>query len=551
MILFIGGCLTRCDFSMPIKHQQKLRNRAHQSFSLDFSLSDNPDDSRATIWKRGKVSIRVNPFAQLQLRSTPLYAIVMNRGSDISRRFALASQEKSILYFPGDQEEEEAIAFIATDDTDRLIHLSNQLHKHKGFPCGRIQYISGYPLTTNISQRFPAVYDPGLRLENFIKILSEIDSKNLFNTVDLISSKETRIHTQEESLQISRWVYSLLEEKIRDHPQMSIDYVTHDQRITSQRSVIIKLPGKIFPEQVVILGVHIDSLSNTPDDAPGADDNASGMAVLIEIINAVVSNQLTFSRSIEWHFYAAEELGLIGSRDIASQYRKNHRKVVAMMQFDMTGYSQNPKQKTIYFATNDTDRKLRQEMMQLLNTYLDGDSEEKELHGGTSDHKSWYDQGFPTVFPFEDPENYNPSIHTNKDTIENINNRELMMHFTQLGLVFIGHFAGITLDKTNLKQSLGRDLFFAIEEDQNGYILAVSTSLKMHHVVLCLIKEDIPFSCNNHLLTMKSTRQSETRKISQFFLSYEDFKNPLLVLGYNEQFLLKHRRYINFQSNSF
>lgn len=70
----------------------------------------------------------------------------------------------------------------------------------------------------------------------------------------------------------------------------------------------------------------------------GADDNASGCIVLLEALRAVVARGILPKRSVEFHFYSAEERGLLGSRDIAKTYRENQVNVIAMINYDVVGY---------------------------------------------------------------------------------------------------------------------------------------------------------------------------------------------------------------------
>jgi bacterial leucyl aminopeptidase len=67
------------------------------------------------------------------------------------------------------------------------------------------------------------------------------------------------------------------------------------------------------------------------------------MAVLIESLRLLFRDPAIKDKrplhTIEFHFYAGEEVGLLGSEDIFRQYRFQHRNVVAMLQQDMTGYT--------------------------------------------------------------------------------------------------------------------------------------------------------------------------------------------------------------------
>lgn len=78
--------------------------------------------------------------------------------------------------------------------------------------------------------------------------------------------------------------------------------------------------------------------------APGADDNGSGSVTILEAFRVLLSDSTIASgqapNTIEFHWYAAEEAGLLGSQAIFNEYQKQGRIVKAMLAQDMTGYIQ-------------------------------------------------------------------------------------------------------------------------------------------------------------------------------------------------------------------
>ena len=69
-----------------------------------------------------------------------------------------------------------------------------------------------------------------------------------------------------------------------------------------QKSIIVSYTSTNEDDSTVILSSHLDSTASDHSDAPGADDDASGMAVLIELIRLISDNNINFSRKIEFHF---------------------------------------------------------------------------------------------------------------------------------------------------------------------------------------------------------------------------------------------------------
>lgn len=79
------------------------------------------------------------------------------------------------------------------------------------------------------------------------------------------------------------------------------------------------------------------------------DDNASGTAVLLEALRALLTNDVITTgdapNTIEFHWYAGEEAGLLGSLDIFRDYFDVHEDVKAMLNFDMIGFNQKKSDK--------------------------------------------------------------------------------------------------------------------------------------------------------------------------------------------------------------
>ncbi|UGA40063.1 M20/M25/M40 family metallo-hydrolase [Chromobacterium haemolyticum] len=109
-----------------------------------------------------------------------------------------------------------------------------------------------------------------------------------------------------------------------------------------QKSVILTIKGKDNAAETLVLGGHLDSTvgSGTGENsrAPGADDDASGIASLTEVIRVLLANNYQPRRTIKFMAYAAEEVGLRGSSDIANRYKQQKVNVVGALQLDMTNY---------------------------------------------------------------------------------------------------------------------------------------------------------------------------------------------------------------------
>jgi len=102
-----------------------------------------------------------------------------------------------------------------------------------------------------------------------------------------------------------------------------------------QRSVLARFPGTDPSLPLVVLGAHLDSINmfnESQGRSPGADDDGSGTVVLLEALRVLSAARFQPRNPVELQWYAAEEVGLRGSADIANRYREQGASVFGMMQ---------------------------------------------------------------------------------------------------------------------------------------------------------------------------------------------------------------------------
>lgn len=248
------------------------------------------------------------------------------------------------------------------------------------------------------------------------QLINRISPNNLTNTVNSMSSFYNRYYTTQTGIDASQWLKDYWQQLAASRNDISVEYFTHSW---AQSSIIVTIPGEEKADEIVIIGGHLDSINQsnpTNGRSPGADDNASGIAVLSEVLRAIVDNDYKPQRTIQIMGFAAEEVGLRGSKAIASAYKSQGKNVVGMVQFDMTG--NNGSNEDIVMMTDYTTNAQNQFLGQLIDTYLPSVSYGFDQCGyGCSDHASWYQQGFTASMPFESKmADINRLIHTINDT---------------------------------------------------------------------------------------------------------------------------------------
>lgn len=270
-------------------------------------------------------------------------------------------------------------------------------------------------------------------------MLSQMQASNIGQTILDLSAHTNRFYTTSSGVAASNWLKTRWSNLTAGRSDITIEQFPHPN--WPQQSVIATFRGSDNPGEVVVLGAHLDSTGGSGTGeatrAPGADDDASGVASLTEIIRTLVANNFKPRRTLKFMAYAAEEVGLRGSQEIAAKLASLNTNVVGVLQLDMTNYKGSPND--IYIFTDYTDGSQNQFVTQLIQTY------QPTLTIGTdrcgyacSDHASWSAQGYAASMPFEASfSGDNPYIHTANDTYANSGNQaEHSLKFARLGLSY-------------------------------------------------------------------------------------------------------------------
>jgi len=322
-----------------------------------------------------------------------------------------------------------------------VARLSAELHGQK-MACGAVIRLFGNTWPAKASPDPRPIIDVQTNLKEVVTAAAAVDAAALRQSVDELSALHSRYHSTPSGQTVPDVLAAMYQRLGAGRDDVTVKTVAHVE--TPQRSVIVKIIGQKHPEEVIILGSHIDSLNfNGPQtlEAPGSDDNASGTATNLEIFRVLMAQGFRFDRTLEFHGYAAEEVGLVGSQEIVQQYKDAGVNVVAMLQYDMNLFGEGPDK--IWFVKNYTNASLNAQLSALTSRYLHVAQGTEELEGGTSDHAAWTMSGYAAAFPFENPKGWNPNIHTANDFLASWSRFSQAAEFARLGLAYALHFAGV------------------------------------------------------------------------------------------------------------
>ena len=211
--------------------------------------------------------------------------------------------------------------------------------------------------------------------------------------------------------------------------------------------------GRIFGESgfdsTIIIGAHLDAISLTEDrellaTSPGADDNASGVAIMIEMARIFHKNNIKPKYNIDFMAYDAEEIGLFGSFYDAEKRKNAGEKIMMMINNDMV--SNQPLDSLpwkLNFVQYDNSLNFNDKAMNLCAIYTvltphKLPDEENEKSTKSSDSYAYYFWGFQTVYSHE--HTFSPHYHSVNDVIENCN-FEYMKEVGRMNFALLYHYA--------------------------------------------------------------------------------------------------------------
>ncbi|OOF31634.1 M28 family metallopeptidase [Salinivibrio proteolyticus] len=333
-------------------------------------------------------------------------------------------------------------AWIGEVSESELAALSHEMHENHHRCGGYIVHSSAQSAmaASNMPLSRASFVAPAISQQALVTPwISQIDSALIVNTIDRLTDFPNRFYTTTSGAQASDWIKQRWQSLSAGLAGASVTQISHNGY--NQESVMLTIEGSESPDEWVVVGGHLDSTigsrTNEQSIAPGADDDASGIAAVTEVIRVLAQNNFQPKRSIAFVAYAAEEVGLRGSQDVANQFKQAGKEVRGVLQLDMTNYQGSAED--IVFITDYTDSQLTQYLTQLLDEYLPTLNYGFDTCGyACSDHASWHQVGYPAAMPFEAKFNdYNPNIHTPQDTLANSDSEGAhAAKFTKLGLAY-------------------------------------------------------------------------------------------------------------------
>ena len=195
-----------------------------------------------------------------------------------------------------------------------------------------------------------------------------------------------------------------------------------------QQNVVGEIRGRDKPDEVVILGAHLDSW----ELGTGALDNGCNAAMVIEAARDIHATGLVPRRTIRFVLFSGEEQGMLGSWAYVRAHRDEMDRVRGVLIFDegigrVTGFSLG--------GRKDIESGVREAVKPLEGWGISQDTDDAPL--GT-DNFDFLLEGVPNLLANQEEANYIPNYHASTDTFDKVDIRELKMHAAIAGVTIFG-----------------------------------------------------------------------------------------------------------------
>lgn len=203
-------------------------------------------------------------------------------------------------------------------------------------------------------------------------------------------------------------------------------------------NVIATRLGTRFPDKEYIICAHYDNMPSGTD-APGADDNASGITAILEA--ARVLSNIVPEFTIRIAAWDEEEIGLAGSSYYVQQASTSGQDILGALNVDMIAWDSN--NDMLYsIARNAGSEAISNDFVtttgyyqpQLINNFISSTS---------SDHASFWQHGYPAIMAIENFYDFNSHYHTPGDDITSVN----MSYFGSMVRAVIANITSVALNQ--------------------------------------------------------------------------------------------------------
>ena len=357
----------------------------------------------------------------------------------IDRQAFEGNEVYTLVYCPKTEQQSYLQGKVALLQTDDYVLLKGCVMPYKN--DGAVAIFNKEAQLPRLSRDFPVVTEvnPIIR-----EMLDQVDMDSLRATVQHLQDYQSRIWNSNNAFAASDWIAGRMQALGLEVEQQPFNANTWMGSGAAAPNVIGIQRGTLYPDTYVVCGSHLDSFSYEAmfggGTAPGADDNATGVASVLE--SARIMTQYEFEYSIVYCAYGCEEMGLYGSEAYASRCQEEGMDIIGYFNNDMNGYLYGDQIHIDCIYPNSVEPIGTYYMNVGSVYYPELPIRHVNFNQGDSDHTSFNNHGYMGIYPFEDYENYSPYIHTPNDLIGNsVNSFEMGQQYCQMNIACLAEIA--------------------------------------------------------------------------------------------------------------
>ena len=341
----------------------------------------------------------------------------------------------TLVYCPKAQQQQ----FDALLSTQDYVIVKGSVMPYKN--DGAVAIFNKKASLAKLTRDFPVVTEEDPRIR---EMLNQVNMDSLEATVQHLQDYGSRIWNSENAFASSDWIASRMEALGLEVEQQPFNANTWMGSGAAAPNVIGIQRGTLYPDTYVVCGSHFDSFSYEAmmggGTAPGADDNATGVASVLE--SARIMTQYEFEYSIIYCAYGCEEMGLYGSEAYASRCQQQGMDIIGYFNNDMNGYLYGDQIHIDCIYPNSVEPIGTYYMNVGSVYYPELPIRHVNFNQGDSDHTSFNNHGYMGIYPFEDYQNYSPYIHTPNDLIgTSVNSFEMSQQYCQMNIACLAEIA--------------------------------------------------------------------------------------------------------------
>lgn len=315
-----------------------------------------------------------------------------------------------------------------------VTHAWNEFNAKNGFAANNAKsFLTNYAQPPKSSL---AAKNDSIKYEKQVnQLLKNMNPQDMWTDLTKLTRFNDRYSNSDNGVEAANWIKTQVETMANNtghHDDVAV-YTINTGYWYKQPSVVARIGTSSEPG--IVIGGHMDTLSSLFTMMPGADDDGTGTVTVLEVARILLSSGMHFKKPIYLVWYAAEEMGLVGSQFVVADFLEKNIPIDAVMQLDMTGYA-HKNDPTLWLYDDYTNKDLTAYLKTLIDVYVKQPVKHARCGYACSDHASWTAKGFAAVMPFEASfETDNPNIHSSNDTMDKLSLNH-MTSFVKLATAF-------------------------------------------------------------------------------------------------------------------